>query len=339
MNSEQELRQNPVSGDWVLVAPGRAKRPDQLAIKRDEKPTDKSTCPFEDPQAAGNGDALAWYTHDGKGEGAIKEDWQVQVIANKYPIVKNHEGACPTPPPHTLYRKMESVGFHEVVVFRDHETFLSAMRPEEAEIIIRAYQDRIIEHSQEDCLRYVLVFHNHGAAAGASLWHPHSQILALPIIPHDVHRSLYGSWKYFEKYKVCAHCSQIAHEQEHNERLVYRNKHFVVFVPFAPRTSFELRIFPIKHEARFETITEEERLALADALVAALRRLEAVLGDPAYNFFIHTAPVDERGYDYYHWHVEIYPKTSRTAGVELGLGIRVVTALPEQVAELLREAQ
>ncbi len=338
MNPEQELRQNPVSGDWVLVAPGRAKRPDQLVIKRDERSTPKSECPFEDPQDSGNGEALASYSAKGLQEGNVQDDWQVQVIANKYPIVKNHEGVCPTPPPHTLYRKMTSVGFHEVVVFRDHDLFLSAMTPEQAEMVIRAYQDRIISHSSEDCLRYVLVFHNHGAAAGASLWHPHSQILALPIIPHDVHRSLFGSWKYFEKYHTCAHCDQIVQEQEHHERLVYHNEHFVVFVPFAPQSSFELRIFPIKHQSHFELITPQERLALADALVAALRRLEKVLGDPSYNFFIHTAPVDKKDYSYYHWHVEIMPKTSRTAGVELGLGIRVVTTLPEEAARLLREA-
>lgn len=339
MNLDPELRQNPVSGDWVLVVPGRQKRPHNFAAKDAQKPVPKSQCPFEDPQKSNGVDPLAWYSKEGRVDGPIKKNWAVQVIPNKFPLVTHHQGVCPTPVPHGIHRKMDANGFHELVIPRGHSTFLSDMRAEEAELVIRAYQDRILHHTKEDCLKYVLVFHNHGSAAGASIWHPHSQILALPIIPHDVYRSLYGSKKHFEKNKKCIHCEIISYEQNEHERLIYRNKEFIVMTPFAPHTSFEIRIFPLRHNSRFETISREERLYFADALVGALRRLKKVLKNPAYNFFIHTAPVDGENHEYYHWHLEIFPKTSHLAGLEHGTGIRAVEMLPETAAEYLRKAQ
>jgi UDPglucose--hexose-1-phosphate uridylyltransferase len=338
MDQHSELRQNPVSGDWVLIAPVRARRPNQFSVDGG-KATPKKDCPFEDPQKAGNGEPLEWYTVSGeRGHGSITKTWALQVIPNKYPLVTKHDGICPIPPREGFTRSMDAVGFHEVVIPRAHNTFLSDMKPEEAELIIRAYQDRILAHKEEDCLHYVLVFHNHGAASGASIWHPHSQILALPFVPHDVRRSIEGSRAWFEKKSTCVHCEIIAAEEASGDRLVYRNKEFVVMTPYAPHASFELRIFPRAHNSHFEEITEVQRLQLADALTAALRRLKKVLGDASYNFFVHTAPVDKQDYRYYHWHVEIFPKTSTFGGVEHGSGIRVVEASPEAAAEYLRAA-
>ncbi len=242
------------------------------------------------------------------------------------------------PPGEGFTRAMPATGFHEVVIPRDHDIFLADMRSEQAELMVRAYQDRILTHKDEDCLQYVLVFHNHGAAAGASIWHPHSQILALPFVPHDVRRSIAGSRAWFEKKSTCVHCEIVAAEESSAERLVYQNNEFVVMTSYAPHASFELRIFPRAHNSHFEEITEGQRLCLADALTAALRRLKKVLGDVSYNFFIHTAPVDKQDYRYYHWHVEIFPKTSTLGGVEHGSGIRVVEVAPEAAAEYLRAA-
>ena len=322
----------------MLVAPGRAHRPNQFNLDIG-KPTPKKDCPFEDPQKADNGEPLIWYGQDGeRGEGSIAKTWALQVIPNKYPLVTKHHGICPVPPGEGLVRNMLAVGFHEVVIPRDHNTFLADMKPEQAELMVRAYQDRILAHKDEDCLNYVLVFHNHGAASGASIWHPHSQILALPFVPHDVLRSIEGSRAWFEKKATCVHCEIIEAEEVSGERLVYRNNEFVVMTPYAPHASFELRIFPRAHNSHFEEITEEQRLYLADALTAALRRLKKVIGDASYNFFIHTAPVDRQDYRYYHWHVEIFPKTSTLGGVEHGAGIRVVEVSPEAAAEYLRAA-
>ncbi len=338
MDNKSELRQNPVSGDWVLVAPGRANRPNQFKFDIG-KPAIKKDCPFEDPQKTNNVDPLLWYTADGvKGDGPISKTWSVQVIPNKYPLVTKHDGVCPRPPNDGLARNMSATGFHEIVIPRAHNTFLSDMKLEEAELMVRAYQDRMLVHKDEDCLSFVLVFHNHGAASGASIWHPHSQILALPFVPHDVKRSVDGSRAWFEKKATCVHCEIIAEEESVGERLVYRNNEFVVMTPYAPHASFEIRIFPREHSSHFEEITPQQRLYLADALTAALRRLKKAIGDVSYNFFIHTAPVDRKDYRYYHWHLEIFPKTSILGGVEHGSGIRVVEIAPELAAQYLREA-
>ncbi len=338
MTAKSELRQNPVSGDWVLISTSRGKRPHAFSSNKDVE-TPLEACPFEDPQKTNGVDALLWYSKNGKEVKSIADDWLLQVIPNKFPLVTSHKGACPIPPTDGLTRSMAAIGFHELIIPRKHSLFLSDMTAQEAELFVRAYQDRILAHKDEDCLQYVLVFHNHGSSAGASVWHPHSQILALPFIPHDVRRSLEGSKNWFSKKGTCVHCEIIASELESGERMVYENKHFVVFTPYAPSSSYELRLFPKAHVAKFEDIKDDERMAFADALVEALTRLKRGLENPAYNFFIHTAPVDREDYRYYHWHVEIEPKTSHLAGFELGLGVRTVTIIPEEAAVLLREAK
>lgn len=335
-NVASELRQHPVSGDWVLIAPARAKRPHKFKSNVG-KAVPKSECPFENPQETNHTSPLLWYTDGGGlGAGSIAKSWSLQVIPNKFPIVAGHEGACPVPPADGLNKHMAAVGFHEIIIPRAHNKFLADMKPDEAELIVRAYQDRILAHKDDDCLHYVLVFHNHGAAAGASVWHPHSQILALPFVPHDVRRSIEGSRAWFEKHSTCVHCEIIADDEHDGTRLVYHNKYFVVLTPYAPHASFEVTILPRAHTAHFWEIGATERLALADALVAALRRLKRVLKNPAYNFFIHTAPVDRADYRYYHWHLEIFPRVETLAGFEHGSGIRVVKIPPEIAAEHLR---
>lgn len=337
MINSPELRQDIVSGDWVLVAPERRKRPHQFAVRSRSKPTPPDQCPFENPQKAGNAEPLLWYSRKGEESGPVRKNWVLQVIQNKYPLVTRHKGrVCPLPLPYGLYHKMAGVGFHEVVITRSHKKFLSGMNAVEAELAIRAYQERMLFHMREQCLRYVFVFHNHGEAAGASVWHPHSQIIALPIIPPDVRRSLDGAQRYWQKKHQCVHCEIIDWEITKKERVIHRNKGFVVIAPFASHVSFEMRIFPLQHAARFETISPADRLLLADALTSALGRLKKVLHDPAYNFFIHTAPVEKGKFSYYHWHLEILPKTAHLAGAELGTGIETVTMPPEEAARFFR---
>ncbi len=338
MNESPELRQDVVSGDWVLIAPGRSKRPHAFALKVRRRKAPKSTCPFEDLQKSGNGDPLLWYSKNGKESGELRRDWVLQVVKNKYPVVAGHEGVCPMPVPYGSYRKMAGIGFHEVIIPRSHVKFLSAMTAIEAERIISAYQERILYHTKEKCLKYVFVFHNNGESAGASIYHPHSQIVALPIIPPDVYRSLHGAHRYQQEHDACVHCRLIAWELEKNERVIYKNESFIVVAPFASHVAFEVRIFPLNHDARFERITKEGRLLFAEALTNTLRALKKVLKDPAFNYFIHTAPVGDGEYDYYHWHLELLPKTSHLAGVELGTGVEVVTMPPEDAATYLREA-
>ncbi|MFC1594905.1 DUF4931 domain-containing protein [Patescibacteria group bacterium] len=337
---DPELRKDIVSGDWILLAHARKARPHDFKKDSHDKPTPKNRCPFEDPQKTNKVVPVLWFQNPAKrknGEEVCLKDWFLQVIPNKYPAVVPRSGECPEAFTKGPYTSMKAVGFHEVIITRPHDRSLAKMSKEEAELVIRAYQERIHDLSVVQCLKYILVFHNHGKAAGASIYHPHSQLIALPIIPLDVRRSLHGSYKFYQKNKKCSHCTVIKHELKEKKRLIYKNKSFAVIAPYTPRVSFELRIFPLRHQSRFETITTKERMFLADALVTSLGKLYKGLNNPAYNFFVHTAPIEYKKYKHYHWHLEILPKTSIFAGVELGTGVEVVAVSPEETAEYLKK--
>lgn len=330
-SSASELRQDLVSGDWVAVATGRAKRPNAFIEKRKSPFSQpKSECPFEKLEAG----ALLAYARDGSV--ATENTWWTAAIANKYPAFGS--GACAVFYGVGPYRWTQGVGFHEVVATRDHTRSIAMMQEGEVEQILRVYQERIHGMRGDDCIKYISVFHNHGRAAGASISHPHSQIIALPVIPPDVGRSIKGSSDYFHRFNACVHCAIVRFELEAGERIVYENDHCVVHAPFASKTAFEMRIFPKKHRARFEDIVADERASLADALRIALAKLFYGLKNPDYNFFFHTAPVGEaKESDHYHWHVEILPKTAIWAGFEIGTGIEISTITPEAAAAFLRK--
>lgn len=333
--SSPELRKDLVSGEWVLIAAGRSRRPDEFAHATREKPQPKASCPFEDPQKT-NSDPLLWYPHP---ESTAKDDlqeWFVQVIQNKYPALIQHGShTCATKEQHGIYKRMRGVGYHEVIITKPHERSLGEMSVEEASLVVRAYRERYAALDSDPCVAYILIFHNHGKEAGASISHPHSQLIALPIIPPDVKRSFRGSERYAKEFDACIHCAMIASELHEKKRIVYENDDFLVLAPYASRTSFELRIYPKAHDPHFELISEEKIRTCAAALVHALGRLHAVLNDPAYNFFIHTTPANANDVMHYHWHIEILPKTSVPAGLELGTGVDVVVMPPEDVPGIL----
>ena len=340
LNHLPELRQDLISGDWILLAKGRRLRPHELQYTRITKAPPKSSCPFEDPQKSTNGPPLLWFGNPSRGasaKGAAFKDWFLQIVRNKYPAVSYHMKKCPLLLRDGIYTKMSGMGFHEVIITRPHARSFSHLSIKEAELVVRAYQERILTLLKEKCLKYILIFQNHGVEAGASVFHPHSQLLALPIIPPDVGRSLDGARRFYHRHRKCVHCLMINQELKQKTRVVYKNKSFVVLAPYTSRTSFELRIFPLRHQARFETISAADRVFCADALIAALRKLYKGLKNPPYNFFIHTAPVERRHFEHYHWHIEILPKTSKLAGVELGTGIEIIAISPEEAAAYLRK--
>jgi len=337
-----ELRQDLVSGDWVLIATGRAKRAHFFAKKKREKFEQPiSQCPFEDPQATGHGEPLlVYYQHNKKRrvEGAKKliKEWSLQVVKNKYPAFGPGDCSdCYKEGPFTL---MDGAGFHEVIITRDHKKHLALLPIEKVEEVIKAYQERYLALMEHKCVNYISIFHNHGREAGATIPHPHSQLIAMPILPSDIRRSLQGAKTYREEHNRCVHCTMLKWERE-ERRSIFQNEHFIVYAPFVPRTAFELRIYPREHKSNFEKISKTERKYLAEALWWALYKLYKGLKDPAYNFFIHTAPCDGKDYKYYHWHFEIWPKTAIWAGFELGTGIEISTIEPEEVAKFLRRVK
>jgi len=333
-----ELRQDLVSGDWMIVAAGRAKRPNSFIGGRQKFKQKTSECPFEDPQVTGHSEPLLIYYQDGqkkkiKGIKKLVKEWSLQVIKNKYPALG--QGNCFKNYKEGPYTLMDGAGFHEIIITRDHNKHFALMPVEKIEEVIKAYQERYLVLMDHKCVNYIFVFHNHGREAGATVPHPHSQLVALPVLPADVKRGLRGAKEYYDEHRRCVYCLMLDWEKE-EKRCIFQNEYFIVFSPFVPRVNFELRIYPRKHQPNFEKITEIERKYLAEAIWQATRRLYKGLKDPAYNLFIHTAPCDGKDYKYYHWHIEIYPKTNTWAGIELGTGIEVISVKPEEIAKFLR---
>lgn len=321
-----ELRFDPVSKDWILIATGRAKRPENFikeTSRRDSGP--KSTCPF--CRIEKEREILEY--KDKKG------NWFVQVVENKYPAFSRGDGLNKrTEGP---YQVMDGVGFAEVVITRDHTRSMAQFSIPEIRQVIDAYHERYLDLMNEKFVNCVSIFHNHGKTAGATISHPHSQIITYPIIDPEVNRSLAGSAAYWKKHKKCVHCVMLDFDKKDGQRIIFENENFWVVCPFASRIAFEIRIYPKNHLAYFERIKDEEKNSLAEAFKIALTKLFKGLNDPDYNFFLHTAPCDGKNYDHYHWHFEILPKTSTWAGFELGTGIEISTIEPEKAAEYLRK--
>jgi len=322
-----ELRFDLVSKDWVVIATGRAKKPEEFAKQERLKITvETKDCPF--CNLATQGTPLLEYKDE---RGKV----EVAVIPNKYPAFLSSDSLRERA--EGPYSLMDGVGYHEVVVTRDHKKSLAELPLAQVRLVIDAYQERYLELANEKFVNYVSVFHNHGQEAGASIAHPHSQIIAIPIIDPDLQDSLNGSRLFFETQGECVHCKMMEWDKEDKRRVIYENKEFVVLCPFASRAAFEARIYPKEHHPYFERIKETEKDQLADALQVALIKIFKGLNDPAYNFFLHTAPADGKDYGHYHWHFEILPKTSTWAGFELGVGIEISTVEPEAAAKYLRE--
>lgn len=329
-----ELRQDIVSGEWVVIATGRARRPNEFISQAKPLKSSKKDCPFE----ALDENRTLTVTEDGKlFEGAAdpEGEWFVEVIPNKFPAF-SPRNYCPDIEPHGPYRRTDGVGFHEVVIMRPHDRSIAEMSVGEVGNIVRAYRQRFEALEREQCVEYISLIHNHGPLSGASIAHPHSQLIAIPVIPPDVMRSLAGSERYFLAKRECVHCVMIAHERSEQERIVFENDQFIAFAPFASHASFEIRIFPKRHSARFLAIAEDEIAPFAETLHASLAKLFHGLNDPSFNFFIHTSPTRAKGTDHYHWHVEILPKTGIWGGFEFGTGIEISTIRPEDAADFLR---
>lgn len=323
-----ELRQDPVTGNWVVIARGRAARP---RGKRDGEAVEENpieTCPFEDPKAAGNADPVLVYK-EGGGAG-----WSLQVIPNKYPAFAG--GGCPEITKVGPYAIQGGMGFHEVVITRDHVKHLAVLPREKVEEVLLAYRARYLNLKNEECVKYISIFHNHGKGAGASLSHPHSQLVAIPILPSDIRRSLRGSSRFYKKYQKCVHCTMLEWERKDGRRIIFENKYFIAFCPFISRGAYEVRLLPKIHTAYFEKIDDEGVGALAETLQEVLLRFYKNLENPPYNFYIHTAPVDSGEFPHYHWHFEIRPKLETGAGFELGTGVEISAVEPERAAEVLR---
>jgi UDPglucose--hexose-1-phosphate uridylyltransferase len=328
-----ELRKDPIMGRWVIIATERARRPSDFSHAREgRKRTECAFCVGHEHETPS--EVLAYRT---KGGAQDSRDWSVRVVPNKFPALRiegelgrRGEG---------IFDMMNGVGAHEVIIESpDHTVDLAELSEEQIEDVLWAYHDRVHDLKRDRRFRYILIFKNHGAEAGASLEHTHSQLIALPIIPLNVAEELNGAREYYRHKERCVFCDLIRQEREDQVRLVAENDEFVTVCPFAPRFPFETWILPKIHGEAFERITKHEYGNLARSLRDALRRLNKALDAPPYNYVIHSSPAREPEDGYYHWHVEIMPKLTKVAGFEWGTGFYINPVPPEDAARHLREA-
>jgi len=332
-----ELRQDLVSGDWVLFATGRAKG----HIKKENKfYQPKEKCPFEDLLASGNEKPVMVFNNGEKSdlENFISGQWSTVVVPNKSPAVKFSTN--PSVIKRGPFNTMLAVGFHDLVITRDHDKNFSNFTTEETSEVLTIYRDRYREIAQQDYDKYILIFHNHGLAAGGTVYHNHSQILSTPVLPPEIFGSIAGAENYYRKHKKKVHEVMLEWEIGEKKRIIYENEEFICLCPFVSRTPYETRIFPKKYNPHFESISDNQIPLLAQALNNILKKMDKALDDPDFNFYIHTAPSEnnpQSDNEFYHWHIEIVPRLSVVGGLELGTDLYLNVIDPDDAADLFRK--
>jgi len=337
-----ELRKNLVSGRWVIIATERSKRPDDFRPRGQTvtAPEAAGFCPFcEGSEGKTPPEVFALRT---AGTAPDSPGWTVRVVPNKFPALNRG-----TPPPKAaqgVFQWMEGIGVHEVVIENtDHALELSDLPVLHVRDVLGVFQQRIRTIETELHYQYVQLFKNKGKEAGASLSHPHSQIVATPIIPKRVKEEIYGADRLFRSFKECGFCRILREEETAAKRLILHNRHFSAIAPYASRFPFEMTIYPRRHSASFTEVSEDELLVLAETMKSVLTRLKDTLGDPSYNLVLHQAPnpaLSLKGWPdidkSYHWHLEIFPILTKVAGFEWGTGVYINPVPPETAAEFLR---
>ena len=236
-----------------------------------------------------------------------------------------------------MFDRMNGIGAHEVIIETpDHDQTLATMSETEIERVLWAFRERMLDLKRDFRLRYILVFKNHGAAAGATLEHPHSQLIALPIVPDFVREEIEGARRHFAAKERCVFCDIVRQELRDDRRVIQENADIVALAPYAPRFPFETWLLPRRHGARFEEAPRHEYESLARLLKAVLLRMNRALEMPPYNLVIHTSPFADDVAESYHWHVELMPKLTRMAGFEWGTGFYINPTSPEEAAQVLR---
>jgi UDPglucose--hexose-1-phosphate uridylyltransferase len=329
-----ELRQNYLTKEWVIIATERAKRPEDLKSTRTPKevPSRVAACPF----CPGNESQTPPEVLRVGGSGAA--GWQVRVVPNKFAALARDQQ--PTRKIERSRRSIQGFGVHDVIIDTpDHSQYMALMTDAQVANVLRLYKARYDELSLDPRIAQVTIFKNHGMDAGTSLEHPHSQLIATPVISHQVRQRFAEALRHYDDYGECMFCQMIEEELQEKSRVVMLTEHFVAFELFASPTPFCTHIYPRRHMASFGDVSGTEITDLARLLRTVLAKLDWGLGNPDFNYTIRTAPAECVGVKYFHWYVSIIPRLTRVAGFELGSGMFINTVLPEAAAEFLRNVK
>jgi len=330
-----EIRQDPTTKEWVIIAPERGKRPQQGSKKRvpDNLPDWDASCPFCPGNEAQTPDDV--FRIPVTGEGA---DWEVRVVPNRFAAVSPEESVTRIEEGR-FFRKMGGFGIHEVIIeSQSHNTSLALMTYEHVEKVLIAYQERYNSLKKNRDIKCITIFKNHGWGAGTSLVHPHSQLVATPIIAPYYRRKYNVAYEYYADMGRCLYCDLIEWDIEKAfNRVIADTKEFIVVHPYASHVPYETWILPKRHYASFgmfpATLLAELALVLKDTLFCLYRGLD----NPAFNLMIDSTTTEDENDPYYHWHIRIMPRLSTIAGFELGSGINISTALPEKTAAEIKQ--
>jgi len=327
-----ELRQDAVSGRWVIVATERAARPHDFFVGRGESKS--GFCPF----CEGNEDRTPPEVMAVRAAGSEPNTpgWRLRVVPNKFPALQpatalDDHGS-------RLYPAVGGHGAHEVIIETPrHLVSPSDLPPEQFRLVMEAYCDRARALGRRDGVRYVLIFKNVGEGAGASIEHAHSQLIAVPVMPKRVDEEMRRCANFYDEHGSCLFCDMVQSELQSGERVIVERDGFVALSAYAARFPFEFWVLPTDHASQFHRTDRDRIPALAAILQEAIARLEVVLHDPPFNYAVHTAPASAGNTESYHWHIEVIPRVTRVAGFEWGTGFYINPMEPERAAEHLRE--
>ena len=327
-----ELRKDPILGRWIIISKERGKRPTDFIVERNASkggfcplcPGNENTTP---PEVLAYGRSTVSPNTPG---------WSLRVVPNKYPALviegnldKEGDG---------LYDMMNGIGAHEVVIESpNHDEVFTYLPLDRMQQVFLSFRDRINDLSKDPRFRYVMIFKNFGQAAGASLEHSHSQLIALPILPRMIVSELEGSLSYYKYKERCIFCDIIRQEMRQEVRVVCKNEQFITIAPYAPRSPFEMWILPIRHSSSYASLDDQAFYSLSSIFSESMRRLDRCLPGVPYNFVLHTSPLRSNPLEHFHWHFEIMPKLTSIAGFEWGSGFYINPTPPEDAAKYLQE--
>lgn len=330
-----ELRKDPITGRWVVISTEPRKRRSDFHLEPVEVSADAG-CPYCEGHEAMTPHELLAYGRQGGGPNT--PGWTLRVVPNRVPALRV-EGTLDRQGD-GMFDRMNGIGAHEVVIETPRHDETLATLPESAvEQAFWACRERVLDLQRDQRLRAMVVFKNHGRAAGAVLDHSHLQIIALPIVPREVRDEVEGARAHFQAKERCVFCDVLRQELADRRRVIAENADMVAVAPYAPRFPFETSILPRRHESRFEQAPRSEYASLARMVGDVLRRMYKALESPPYNLLVHSAPVGEGMGDFYHWHVEIIPQLTKVAGFERATGLFLNPTAPEEAAQVLRDVR
>jgi UDPglucose--hexose-1-phosphate uridylyltransferase len=332
-----ELRRDPVTGRLVVIAPERRLEDTAVvapAVHR-TRALDGDMCPFcEGQEGVAGHEILAWRSY---GSQANTPGWQLRVVPNRNPVLRV-EGAL-SHPKTAFFKTFGGLGAHEVIIETPrHDATLSSMDVEEVWRVLWAWRERIRDLKRDTRLKSFIIVKNVGGAAGARLDHPHSQLVALPLVPQHLEEEMEGALQYYRQAEQCVFCEKAEQEVAAKERIIVADKDAIAFAPFASRVPFETWVMPRAHCAAFDVCADDELRAVAQSLREVMQRLYATLVSPPFTLLLHTASVGNEASESFHWHIEIIPRLAPVTGLEWDGGLHVNTVAPEEAAAALRSA-